>query len=125
VPTIQDALRDYFDAWNDAFQSKNDDRVRRCLSEEFKGYWGRSGLTAPETYDRTLDIQSVLSQYRQAQKSFEPISIVERGDGAEVVVFGTETNDIEGSRSRAKSMMVWRKEHREWKLLREYIELER
>ncbi|MFY0544515.1 hypothetical protein [Brevibacillus sp. H7] len=67
----------------------------------------------------------ILHLYNDAKKSFEPISISERKEGEEVVVIGTETNELNHTLHQAKGMLIWRKENNEWKLLREYIELER
>jgi hypothetical protein len=38
---------------------------------------------------------------------------------------GRETNVISGKPFAAQCMFIWRKEDKQWKLLREYIELER
>ena len=60
-----------------------------------------------------------------AEKSFETLSMTKRNNGNEILVLGRETNVISGVHYYAQCMFVWRKENNEWKLLREYIELER
>ncbi|SEA00470.1 hypothetical protein SAMN05421743_102196 [Thalassobacillus cyri] len=51
--------------------------------------------------------------------------MTERNNGEEYLVLGREVNWINGDPYPAQCMFVWRKEGEEWKLVREYIELER
>ncbi|WLD94722.1 DUF4440 domain-containing protein [Alkalihalobacillus sp. AL-G] len=122
---IDSVLDSYFDAWNRAFQSKNDTEIRAFLSKEFKGHFGRSEMTEAYTYDADYEIVPILNMYTTAEKSFEVLSSAKRNSDREIVVIGNEQNLIDGELSKAKSMMIWRNENNEWKLLREYIELEK
>ncbi|WP_408009338.1 DUF4440 domain-containing protein [Pseudalkalibacillus sp. A8] len=122
---LQKVLDAYFSSWNKAFESKNSEEIRRHMSEKFVGYWGHSGLEVPMQYGYDYDLDNVLAQYEEAQKSFEPMAIIERKPGEEFLVTGTETNIIKGVLYRAKAMFIRRKENEGWKLQREFIELER
>ena len=122
---IQDVLTEYFKAWNEGFINKNGEAIRTFMSEKFVGYWSHSNLDKPQEYSDEYDLNSVLKQYGKAEKSFEPLSIKERNNGEEVVIFGRETNEINGKSHHAQCMFIWRIEENQWKLLREYIELER
>lgn len=115
----------YFQCWNNAFVSKDDEEIRQFMSENFVGYWAHSNLNQPDQYDYTYDINGVLKQYDNVEKSFKPASISVRKEGEEFLVIGTEKALINGITQLAKCMFVWRKENNEWKLLREYIELEK
>lgn len=122
---IKDILNNYFQAWNDGFISKNGDRIRDYMSKSFVGYWGHSNIDKPEPYYYDYDIDSVLGQIDNAEKSFEPFSITQRKNGTEYLVSGRETSLINGMNYTAQCMFIWRIEDNEWRLLREYIELER
>ncbi|KIL35038.1 hypothetical protein SD71_15350 [Cohnella kolymensis] len=125
MDNIQEVLEGYFKCWNEAFISKNGDEIRNFMSKNFVGYWAHSNIDKPEQYDYNYDINNVLKQYDDAEKSFEPVSITKRKDGEDFLVVGTETNKINNIPHTAKCMFVWRRESGEWKLLREYIELEK
>ena len=125
MDNIQEILNGYFKSWNEGFITKNGDGIRNYMSENFVGYWAHSNLDKPDQYDYNYDLNNVLKQYENAEKSFEPVSITERKNGDEFLVLGRETNTINGEPYPAQCMFVWRKEGNEWKLLREYIELER
>jgi ketosteroid isomerase-like protein len=125
VKAIQKVLTDYFKAWNEGFRSKEGDHIRRFMSKDFVGYWAHSGVTQPDPYFYNYDLNSVLKQMDHAEKTFEVRSLTERNEGREVIVVGKETNTINGKPFTAQCMFVWRNEDDEWKLLREYIELER
>lgn len=122
---IQEVLDGYFKAWNDGFVSKSGNEIREYMSKVFVGYWAHSHLDQPDQYHYDYDLDGVLQQYGNAHKSFEPLSITERRNGDEYLVVGRETNMINGEPYRAQCMFVWRKESDNWKLVREYIELER
>jgi len=122
---MKEVLNGYFKAWNDAFISKDGDEIRNYMSRNFIGYWAHSSLDEPDKYDFNYDLNQVLKQYENAVKSFEPFSITERKMGEEILVLGKEINIINGEPYPAQCMFVWRRERNEWKLLREYIELER
>ena len=122
---MKEVLNGYFKAWNDAFISKDGDEIRNYMSRNFIGYWAHSSLDEPDKYDFNYDLNQVLKQYEYAVKSFEPFSITERKMGEEILVLGKEINIINGEPYSAQCMFVWRRERNEWKLLREYIELER
>ncbi|MFC0189496.1 DUF4440 domain-containing protein [Fictibacillus aquaticus] len=122
---IEEVLEDYFKSWNEGFISKNSDKIKSFMSDDFTGYWAHSDIERPDPYGYDYDLYAVLKQMDDAEKSFEILSITERKNGEEVIVFGRETNVIKGTPYAAQCMFVWRKENSEWKLLREYIELER
>lgn len=125
MDNINLVLDGYFKAWNDGFVSKNADAIRDYMSKAFSGFWANANLDSPEQYDYSYDLEGVLSQYNgDVEKSFEPITIVKRNNGQEYLVLGRETNMINGKPHPAQCMFVWRLEESEWKLVREYIELE-
>jgi hypothetical protein len=125
LETIKNVVQDYFKKWNEAFVTKNPGGIRNYMSNDFVGYWAHSGIQEPDPYYYNYDLKSVLQQMDKAEKSFEVASIAERKNGEEMLVLGRETNVINGEPYTAQCMFVWRKEANEWKLLREYIELER
>ncbi|WP_221568474.1 DUF4440 domain-containing protein [Alkalihalobacillus sp. TS-13] len=125
METIHNVIEKYFASWNEAFDSKNSNVIREHMSERFVGYWGRSGMDEPMQYGYNYDLDNVLAQYDDAHKSFEILSHIERKPGEEFLVIGTETNVIQGIPHHAKAMFIWRKENEEWKLQREFIELEK
>ncbi|MGM0844930.1 MAG: DUF4440 domain-containing protein [Bacillota bacterium] len=122
---IKKILNEYFQAWNKGFTSKNGDEIRNYMSKSFVGYWANSNIEKPDPYYYEYDLNSVLKQMDDAEKSFNDVSIIERKNGDEFLISGRETNLINGEPYTAQCMFVWRKEENEWKLLREYIELER
>lgn len=125
MKTIKEVLHDYFQAWNEGFKSKEGDHIRGFMSEHFVGYWAHSNVTQPDPYFYNYDLNQVLKQMDHAEKTFDVCSLSERNEGREVIVVGKETNTISGKPFTAQCMFVWRKEKDEWKLVREYIELER
>jgi hypothetical protein len=125
LDTINEILNSYFRAWNEGFISKNGEGIREYMSEKFVGYWAHSNIDKPDSYFYDYDLNSVLRQMDNAEKSFEAVSITQRKNGEEFLVLGRETNLINGEPYTAQCMFVWRKENNQWKLLREYIELER
>jgi hypothetical protein len=125
LKTINDVIQDYFKKWNEAFVTKNPDGIRGHMSTDFVGYWAHSGINEPDPYYYNYDLKSVLEQMDNAEKSFEVASIAERKNGEEMLVLGRETNVINGEPYTAQCMFVWKNEDSGWKLLREYIELER
>lgn len=122
---IKKVLEDYFHVWNIALESKDGNEIRSFMSKDFIGYWCHSGLNKPDQYGYEYDIDGVLQQYEQAEKSFEPYSLTERKNGEEYLILGREVNKINGEPFPAQCMFIWRKEDEKWKLIREYIELER
>lgn len=125
MENIQKVLDEYFAAWNEGFISKNGDEIRHYMSPGFVGYWAHANLNKPDEYGYNYDLDDVLRQYGKAEKSFETLCVTERKNGDEMIVVGRETNLINNEPYRAQCMFIWRKENGEWKLLREYIELER
>ncbi|MEH7347156.1 DUF4440 domain-containing protein [Bacillus sp. JJ1532] len=125
MDNIKEVLDGYFTAWNDGLISKNGDGIRNYMSKNFVGYWAHSNIDKPDSYYYDYDLDSILKQMDNAKKSFETVSITERRNGEEYLVLGKETNLIKAEPYTAQCMLVWRKEDSEWKLLREYIELER
>lgn len=122
---IQEVLNAYFKSWNESFISKNGDGIRSFMSKNFVGYWAHSNIDKPDPYYYNYDLNNVLKQMDNAEKSFKIISTTERKKGDEVIVLGREINVIGGEPYAAQCMFIWRKEENQWKLLREYIELER
>ncbi|GGE61700.1 DUF4440 domain-containing protein [Priestia taiwanensis] len=122
---IQEVLTGYFKAWNEGFITKDASTIRNYMSEKFVGYWSHANLDKPEEYGYHYDIASVLREYNDAEKSFEIFSSVARKSEEEYIVVGREVNTINGEAYAAQFMFIWRKEEATWKLLREYIELER
>ncbi|WP_099353713.1 nuclear transport factor 2 family protein [Fredinandcohnia onubensis] len=122
---IKEILHSYFKAWNEGFISKNGDQIREYMSKSFVGYWAHSNIDQPDPYYYDYDLERSLRQMDHAEKNFNVFSITPRKNGNEYLVSGRETNVINGEPYTAQCMFVWRKEGNEWKLLREYIELER
>ena len=118
-------LDTYFKSWNEGFISKNGGAIRQHMSEQFIGYWAHSNLEIPEVYHYDYDLDSVLASEEGAQKNFTATAVAERKDGSELIITGREQNIIKGQFFYAQCMFIWRKEDSRWKLLREYIELER
>ncbi|GAA0606752.1 hypothetical protein GCM10009001_25010 [Virgibacillus siamensis] len=125
IENIKTVLEEYYNAWNAAFKNKSGDEIRNFMSTKFLGFWSHSGIDEPGQYGYSYDIEGVLKQYGDARKSFAPESITVRNEGNNVLVFGTETNEINGTPHTAKCMFVWQAENGQWKLVREYIELTR
>ncbi|WP_233711651.1 DUF4440 domain-containing protein [Lederbergia citrisecunda] len=106
---IEKVLDEYFEAWNKGFISKSGDEIRDFMSKQFVGYWAHSGVVQPDPYYYGYDLNGVLKQMDQAEKSFEAVSITERKNGEECLVLGKETNVINGVPYTAQCMFVWRK----------------
>lgn len=118
-------LSDYYSAWNEGFKSKDSNRIKEFMSKDFTGYWAFSGITKPEVYDYHYDISSVLDQYDEnTYKEYEILSITKRNNEENYLIFGTETSTISGQPHHAKCMYVCAIENGDWKLIREYIEME-
>lgn len=122
---INDLLNSYFAAWNEGFSTKDGELIRHFMSKDFVGYWAHSDISEPTPYYYDYDLDSVLKQMDNAHKSFELLSSCSRNNDNEVIVLGKETNVINEVPYSAQCMFIWRNEDSEWKLLREYIELER
>ncbi|WP_433748051.1 nuclear transport factor 2 family protein [Falsibacillus pallidus] len=125
MTSIQAVLDAYFESWNDGFISKNADGIKSFMSKKFVGYWAHSNIDQPEFYTYDYDINGVLNHVKNAKKSFTAHSITERKNGGQIIVTGRETSLISGETFAAQCMFIWEKEEDQWKLLREYIELER
>lgn len=122
---ITKVLDTYFQAWNEGFRTKDPYEIQKFMSKDFAGYWAHANLSQPSVYDYHYDLAAVLSQYGQAEKNFEVLSITERNHGNDFLVVGRERNTVNGEPATAMCMFVWRREDGEFKLIREYIELER
>ncbi|WP_245604685.1 DUF4440 domain-containing protein [Paucisalibacillus globulus] len=121
---FETVLTNYYQAWNEGFQTKDATRFREFMSKSFTGYWAFSGIEKPEVYDYHYDIVSVLNQYDESTyKEFDVVSSTERKNGENYLVFGTETSMISGQSHQAKCMYVWGMENGDWKLIREYTEM--
>ncbi|GGA89735.1 DUF4440 domain-containing protein [Ornithinibacillus halotolerans] len=122
---IEEILKEYYQSWNDGFKTKDDSKIRSFMSSSFTGYWAFSDIEKPEVYDYHYDIINVLNQYDgNTIKEFNVISKIERKEGKNFLIIGTETSKITGAIHSAKCMYVWRLENDKWKLVREYIEME-
>lgn len=121
---IESTIKSYYYSWNLGFKTKDDSEIRSYLSSDFVGYWSQSGMSEPFSYDNKLDLASSLKEMGNGKKSYKHFYISERNNGKEVITIGIESNIIDNKEHKAQSMLVWRKESGEWKLLREYIELE-
>ncbi|PKR76989.1 DUF4440 domain-containing protein [Halalkalibacillus sediminis] len=117
-------MEQYFQAWNTSLISKNGDGIRNFMSRDFVGYWAHSKTKQPDPYFFDYDLEAVLKQMDDAEKSFETTSVAKRDGDQQMTILGRETNMIAGKPYRAQCMFVWKNEHGKWKLLREYIELE-
>jgi hypothetical protein len=122
---FNEVLNNYFHTWNQGFATKNETPIKEMMSSDFKGYWSHSGMNEALIYDYHYDIKEVLMNYDDAQKSFETLSVTERQDGEQIIVTGQETSIINNVPHKARCMFIWKRENDNWKLLREYIELER
>lgn len=122
---IMKVIIDYFEAWTEASKRKDATKIRELMSRDFQGYWSHAGLTKPDNYGYNYDIEGVLVHEGPFEKKFEVQSLVERHQGNQYIAMGRETNIINGQAHYAQCMFIWRKEQGEWKLLREYIELEK
>ncbi|MFS0673433.1 DUF4440 domain-containing protein [Ornithinibacillus sp. 179-J 7C1 HS] len=123
--TFEHTLSNYYDSWNEGFVTKDASKIRSYMSEKFVGIFGYSSIEVPEEYHYNYDIKSILKQYNEkTRKEFEIITSMERKNGENYVVLGLETSFIDGNPHRAQCMYVWGLEEGEWKLLREFIEIE-
>jgi len=125
MDNIQEVLKKYFMSWNEGFRTKDEAGIKSYMSKDFVGYWSHSGIQEPDPYYYDYDLNSVLKQMDNAEKSFDVATISKRNNGKEALVLGRETNVINRKAYTAQSMLVWRNEEGGWKLLREYIELEK
>ncbi|MGM7683236.1 DUF4440 domain-containing protein [Cytobacillus sp. Hm23] len=126
MDTIQEVLDRYYKSWNEGFKSKNGDDIRKYMSKSFIGFWAHSNLNHPEQYDYNYDINAVLQQYDEnTEMTLEPLSITERNNGDEHIILGTKISIINGTPAYAKCMFIWKREENNWKLLREFIEIEK
>ena len=125
MKNINVVLEDYFAAWNEGFSTKDGECIRHFMSKNFVGYWAHSGISEPTPYYFDYDLESVLKQMDNAHKSFELLTCQFRNNDNEIIVLGKETSVINGIHHAAQCMFIWRLEDSEWKLLREYIELEK
>lgn len=123
--SLENTITNYYNSWNEGFSSKDDAKIRSYMSERFVGIFGYSSIEKPEEYHYSYDIKAVLNQYNdQTRKEFEIISTMERRNGENYVIVGLETSYIDGTPHRAQCMYIWERENKEWKLLREFIEIE-
>ncbi|WP_096271873.1 DUF4440 domain-containing protein [Paucisalibacillus globulus] len=125
MKNIEEVLTEYYNSWTDGFKTKTDVEIKYFMSKKFTGYWAFSGIEKPEEYDYDYDIVSVLEQYDEfTHKEFEVLSTTIRKNGKNYLIFGTESSTIQGQTHRAKCLYTWELESGEWKLVREYIEME-
>ncbi|WP_404451816.1 nuclear transport factor 2 family protein [Virgibacillus necropolis] len=121
---IENVIESYFESWNQGFKTKDDSEIRSYLSSDFMGYWSQAGMREPYSYGREIDLAASLKEMGNGIKEYQHFHLSERDGGNEVVTIGIETNIINNETHKAQSMFVWRKESNQWKLLREYIEIE-
>jgi hypothetical protein len=125
MKTLEKTITDYYTSWNEGFTTKDDQQIRSYMAESFVGIFGYSSIESPEKYDYHYDIVSVLNQYQEdTRKEFDIKLTTERKNGENYIITGTETSYINGEPHLAQCMYVWGLEGTEWKLLREYIEIE-
>ncbi|AYC28866.1 DUF4440 domain-containing protein [Paenisporosarcina cavernae] len=122
---LEVVLSDYFTTWNNALVNKDADSIRSFMSKNFVGYWANSDINNPTPYYYDYDLGTVLQQMNDVEKKFHTNSITYRKNGNEAIVVGREFGVIGDRKFAAQCMLIWEFEEFEWKLKREYIELER
>lgn len=122
---LKKQLDAYFQGWNEGCKKQDGEIIRSFLSNDFVGYWAHSSILEPTPYFYSYDLQAVVEQMVGAKKTFTIYSMVPRKNETEWIVVGQEICQIQGQEHPAQCMLIWRNEQNEWKLLREYIELEK
>ena len=120
----EQALNEYFAKWNEGFITFDPVPIKDFYHEEFLGFWGNSQLTVPEQYGKDYDLEVILRDMQGAVKTFKTLHYSERGKN-EIAVIGIEVALFEGNQYPAQTMYIWRNTETGWKIMREYIELER
>jgi len=117
-------LTQYFSEWNKGFQTFNATAIKRFYHNDFIGFWGNSKLNIPDQYGKDYDIEEVLRDMPGAIKTFAPLHYSHRSDN-EVAVIGVLSAEYEGNHYPSQCLYILRNTDDGWKILREYIELER
>ena len=120
----EQALNEYFAKWNEGFINFEPAPIKDFYHDEFIGFWGNSQLTVPEQYSKDYDLEVVLRSMPGAVKKFNTLHYSERGEN-EIAIIGIEIALFEGNHYPAQTMYIWRNTENGWKIMREYIELER
>ena len=124
VQTWETDLHQYVEKWNEGFQTFDAAPIKAFYHDEFVGYWGNSKLVVPDQYDKHYDLEQTLRGMPGAVKEFNILHSAKRADN-EVAVIGTWTAHFDGQNYPSQCIYIWRHTESGWKLLREYIELER
>ena len=118
------ALDLYFSKWNEGFKTFDAAPIKTFYHDDFIGFWGNSQLTVPDQYGRDYDVEQVLRGMPGAVKTFTPLHSSRRSDN-EVAVIGVLSAAYEGNHYPSQCLYILRNTDDGWKILREYIELER
>lgn len=120
----QQDLDMYFSRWNEGFQTFDVAPIKAFYHEDFNGFWGNSQLLIPDQYGKDYDVEEVLRGMPGAVKMFTPLHFSNRAEN-EVAVIGVLTATFEGKKYPSQCLYILRHTAGGWKILREYIELER
>ena len=114
----------YFGKWNEGFQTFDATPIKAFYHEDFIGFWGNSQLNVPDQYGRDYDVEAVLRDMPGAVKTFTPLHFSRRTEN-EVAVIGILSASFKGKEYPSQCLYILRHTEDGWKILREYIELER
>lgn len=120
----QEQFNLYFSKWNEGFKTFDAAPIKMFYHEDFVGYWGNSKLTIPDQYDRNYNVEEVLQGMPGAIKTFTTLHSSHRAED-EVSVLGILTASYEGQEYPSHCLYILRKTNNHWKILREYIEIDR
>ncbi len=120
----QEAFNLYFSKWNEGFITFNAAPIRTFYHDEFVGFWGNSQLTIPDHYDRYYNVEDVLRGMPGAVKTFSTLHFTNRSEN-EVSILGILTATYEGQDYPSNCLYILRNTDNGWKILREYIEIDR
>ena len=118
------ALDLYFSKWNEGFLTFDASPIKDFYHKDFIGFWGHSKLLVPDQYNKEYDVEEVLRGMPGAVKTFTPLHYSQRADN-EVSVIGVLSATFEGKDYPSQCLYILRNTNDGWKILREYIELER
>lgn len=114
----------YFSKWNEGFQTFDAAPIKAFYHDDFVGFWGHSQLLVPDQYGREYDVEEVLRGMPGAIKTFTPLHHSPRAEN-EIAVIGVLSAAFEGKEYPSQCIYILRNTNKGWKILREYIELER
>lgn len=110
--------------WNEGFQTLDASPIKSFYHDDFIGFWGNSQLTVPDQYRKDYDVEEVLLSMPGAIKTFTALHFSNRSEN-EVAVIGVLSAEYKGNHYPSQCLYILRKMNDGWKILREYIELER